>query len=159
MTPAHTYQLVYSCQFCLQWSVWSDSICELLTCQGWDWEFLFIYLFFFFLAAGCGMQDLSFLRLGIVPAPPAVEAPSLNHWTAREVRDLRVFRHWSGYGERERPGVWDSSTSSCVAPVPSYLWTRSFSIYRIMTWVPHAPGGWCLPASQSGVSRDSVTRC
>ena len=58
MTPAHTYQLVYSCQFCLQWSVWSDSICELLTCQGWDWEFLFIYLFFFFWRQGAACRIL-----------------------------------------------------------------------------------------------------
>ena len=40
--------------------------------------------FFFFLAAPCGMWDLS-SRLRIEPVPPALEAQSLNHWTAREV--------------------------------------------------------------------------
>ena len=30
-------------------------------------------------------------RPGIEPAPPAVEARSLNHWTAREVPNLNYF--------------------------------------------------------------------
>ena len=38
----------------------------------------FILFFFFFLL-------LQHARLGIEPAPPAVEARSLNHWTTREV--------------------------------------------------------------------------
>ena len=66
---------------------------------------VFIYLFIFlFLAAGCGRQDLSFLSLGVVPEPPAVEVPSLNHWTAREVRD-REFLDTEVDMEKERdPG-------------------------------------------------------
>ena len=40
--------------------------------------------FFFFLAALSSMRILV-PRPGIQPAPPAVEARSLNHWTAREV--------------------------------------------------------------------------
>ena len=47
------------------------------------------YHLFFFLAALRGMWDLS--SLGIEPMPPAVEAGSLNHWTAREVPDLPLF--------------------------------------------------------------------
>ena len=31
-------------------------------------------------------------RTGIEPAPPAVEARSLNHWTAREVPGVPLFR-------------------------------------------------------------------
>ena len=41
-------------------------------------------LVFFFLAAPHSLRDLS-SPPGIEPAPPAVEARSLNHWTAREV--------------------------------------------------------------------------
>ena len=36
-----------------------------------------------FLTIARGMWDLS--SLGIEPVPPAMEAWSLNHWTAREV--------------------------------------------------------------------------
>ena len=43
--------------------------------------------FFFLMAAPRGLRDLSSLR-GIKPAPPALEAWSLNHWTAKEVPGL-----------------------------------------------------------------------
>ena len=45
-------------------------------------------IFFFFLAA-CTTCGILVPRPGIEPAPPALEAWSLKHWTAREVpRDL-----------------------------------------------------------------------
>ena len=47
--------------------------------------FYFILLFYFIfwpLSAACGILVP---RPGIEPTPPALEAESLNHWTAREV--------------------------------------------------------------------------
>ena len=44
----------------------------------------FFCFVFVFLAAPCSMWDLS-SRPGIEPAPHALEAWSLNHWTSREV--------------------------------------------------------------------------
>ena len=46
--------------------------------------------FFFFLATPGGVWDLS-SRPGIEPTLPAVEAWSLNHWTAREVPRMLRF--------------------------------------------------------------------
>ena len=49
------------------------------------WAFLFIllfYTFFWLRREACG---ISVPWLGIEPGPPAVKAPSPNHWTAREV--------------------------------------------------------------------------
>ena len=40
---------------------------------------------------GCKACGILVPRPGIAPAPPAVEAWSLNHWTAREVPDSRNF--------------------------------------------------------------------
>ena len=37
-----------------------------------------------------------FPRLGIKPAPPAVEVPSLNHWVAREVLCSMLFHDNKG---------------------------------------------------------------
>ena len=45
---------------------------------------LLLLLLFFFLAVLCSMQDTSSLTRGWT-CDPAVEAESLNHWTAREV--------------------------------------------------------------------------
>ena len=42
------------------------------------------FVFVLFLAASHGMWDLS-SRPGTEPVPPAVDAWSLNHWTAKEV--------------------------------------------------------------------------
>ena len=51
---------------------------------------VFSFSFSFLLAVPHGMWDLP--RPGIKPMPPAVEARSLNHWTAREVLFLFVLR-------------------------------------------------------------------
>ena len=45
---------------------------------------------FFFLAAPHGLWDLS-SQPGIEPVPPAVEAQSPNHWTAREFPEVEAF--------------------------------------------------------------------
>ena len=45
--------------------------------------FIYIFILLYFLTAVCGMWKPS--ELGIKPAPPAVEAWSLNHWTISEV--------------------------------------------------------------------------
>ena len=73
--------------------------------KGWNWGKILVFLlFFFFLLAGF----LSFIYFiffwpcptacgilvpppGIEPAPPALEAWSLNHWTAREVPRFLYF--------------------------------------------------------------------
>ena len=46
-----------------------------------------IFFIYFF---GCGACGILVPQPGMEPMPPAVEAPNLNHWTAREVppRDL-----------------------------------------------------------------------
>ena len=51
--------------------------------------------FFFFLAEPRGLQDLSSLTRdpGIDSRPPAAEAWSPNHWTAREFPTLLSFLH------------------------------------------------------------------
>ena len=46
---------------------------------------IFIFFIFIFLAMPCGMQDLSSPTRETEPVPPALEAWSLNHWTARGV--------------------------------------------------------------------------
>jgi len=46
--------------------------------------------FFFFLAVPHGMWDLS-SQPEMEPVLPAVEAQSLNHWTAREVPTQKCF--------------------------------------------------------------------
>ena len=50
----------------------------------------FSFLFFFFWPrhAACGILAS---RPGIKPVPPALEAWSLNHWTAREVQEILLF--------------------------------------------------------------------
>ena len=45
-----------------------------------------------FLAVLRGMQDLSSPQPGIEPVPPAVEAWSPNHWTAREFPCILLFK-------------------------------------------------------------------
>ena len=47
-------------------------------------------IFFFFLAVQHGMWDLS-SQPEMEPVLPAVEAQSLNHWTAREVPTQKCF--------------------------------------------------------------------
>ena len=57
---------------------------------------LYFYLFIYFWPChtACGMRGILVPRLGIEPAPPAVEGWSLNHWTAREVPWVVYFRHF-----------------------------------------------------------------
>ena len=49
--------------------------------------------FFFFQFFGCAMWHVGIIvpQPGIEPMPPAVEAWSLNHWTAREVPKFFYF--------------------------------------------------------------------
>ena len=43
-------------------------------------------------------------RLGIEPVPPAVEAQSLNHWTAREVSSINfIFLKLHFYTFKQHP--------------------------------------------------------
>ena len=59
-------------------------------------DFFFFFFFFknnlkkTFLAAPCSMWDLS-SQSGIEPMPPALEAQTLTHWTAREVSLFSFF--------------------------------------------------------------------
>ena len=62
----------------------------------------------------CGMWNLV-PRPGIEPKPPALEARSLNHWTAREFPDVWLFKalictgHGAGYSkwlQREKSRKW-----------------------------------------------------
>ena len=46
---------------------------------------LFFKDIYLFLATLCGMWDFSSLTRDRTWGPPAVEAQSLNHWTAREI--------------------------------------------------------------------------
>ena len=59
-----------------------------------------LFFIFYFLAtppgAACGTLVP---RPGIKRMPPAVEAQSLNHWTAREVPDDQLFK-CKGFGDR-----------------------------------------------------------
>ena len=52
--------------------------------------FVFCLFFFLFLASLHGIQDLSSLTRDRTHAP-AVEAQSVNHWTAREVPSLHFL--------------------------------------------------------------------
>ena len=67
-------------QFCMnitgisKMTVWFDLI----------WFDFYLFIYFWAHCAACG---ISVPQPGIKPAPPIVEARSLNHWTAREVQD------------------------------------------------------------------------
>ena len=52
------------------------------------------FRFFSFFYFGCTTRYAGILvpRPGIEPSPPAVEARSLNHWTAREVQETSIFK-------------------------------------------------------------------
>ena len=57
-------------------------------------QYCFCFMFWFLVCEACGILAP---KPGIEPAPPALEAQSLNHWTAREVPsvvsvlDIEVF--------------------------------------------------------------------
>ena len=51
---------------------------------------LFIYLLLLFFWSRQAAGGILVPRPGIEPAPPAVEAQSLNHWTTREVQ-LHIY--------------------------------------------------------------------
>ena len=55
--------------------------------------FKFICCIFVFILLTC---MILFPRLGIKPAPPAVEVPSLNHWVAMEVLCSMLFHDNKG---------------------------------------------------------------
>ena len=52
-----------------------------------------ITFFFFFLATPRGMWNRSCWP-GIRPTPPCIERWSLNHWTAREVPKMNIWKAW-----------------------------------------------------------------
>ena len=52
---------------------------------------LSLSLSLFFSLISCGMRDLS-LQAGMEPMPPAMDAWSLNHWTAREVPTVQFLK-------------------------------------------------------------------
>ena len=54
----------------------------------------FLSFFFFFLTFGCRAAGRILVsQPGIKPAPPALEAMSLNHWTDKEVPPTLHFKH------------------------------------------------------------------
>ena len=59
-----------------------DMYCFIFT-----FKILFIYLYF-----GHAARGILVPQPGIEPAPPAVKAWSLNHWTSREVPDMYWFK-------------------------------------------------------------------
>ena len=67
---------------------------------------------FFFLWPHCATCGILVPRPGIEPAPPAVEAHSLNHWTAREVPGVlfykRIFIHFQCSQRSQIPCGWVS---------------------------------------------------
>ena len=69
------------------WSI-VDLQCVNFCCTAKWLSYTHIYILFFFLATPCGMWHAGSIFVpqpGIVPAPPALVAWSLNHWTAKEV--------------------------------------------------------------------------
>ena len=70
----------------------------------------------FFLAAPCSMRDLS-SPTRIEPSPPAVEARSPNHWTAREVLwHIFIFAYLTAFNTR-----WSSRLTWSLPPPPPIL--------------------------------------
>ena len=60
-------------------------------------KFLILWLKEFFLWPRCVACGILFRRPGIEPVPPAVEAWSPNHWTAREFLVERILVHLAYY--------------------------------------------------------------
>ena len=65
-------------------------------------------IFFFFFWPHCTACGILISRPGIEPAPPALEAQSLNHWTAREDPMLNFFTFFKN---KSRTVCWVSRVS------------------------------------------------
>ena len=108
--------------------------------RGWMLVFIFI-LFYYYHFGGPHHAACRILvpRPGIEPMPPAVEAGSLSHWTAREVPQMLIFKN------RAMGGV----DTPCDAEMPRLLpdaWTS----------VPSVHGQACTDSSREH-SRREVT--
>ena len=79
--------------------------------------FRFFFVIFWLLSVACGILVP---WTGIKPAPPALEAQSLNHWTARGVPRCSV--KWRRQSSKEYL-VW---YSSCRRDLRRCLWVCSF---------------------------------
>ena len=75
------------------------SVLGVLTWQKGKGDFWGLSLIFLWCGAGRGRHTLWHVRIlvpqpGVEPVPPAVEAQSLNHWTARQVPDSVIHIHF-----------------------------------------------------------------
>ena len=81
------------------------------------------WFFSFFFWPPCAVCGILVHRPGIKPMPPAVEAWSINHWTARKVPIFLtdIFVHWSRYFLGMNPKNWDCSLERNRKPASAYL--------------------------------------
>ena len=72
--------------------------------------FLILFSIRFFFFFGQEARSILVSRQGIKPVPPAVEAQSFNHWTAREVPHLFHIILITHCGMYHRPHFVDKKT-------------------------------------------------
>ena len=107
--------------------------------------FFIFYLFIFWLHfTACGILVP---WPGIEPGPTAVKAPSLNHWTAREIPRTSLEDKCCGKGGcRPPPGLktqcpyFHQVPIPCVRFPPSTLYTQSYLILRGRRYCVHFTG-------------------
>ena len=87
--------------------------------------------------------------LGIEPVPPAVEAWSLNHWTAREVPERSPFFNFSGWQPVGCPLVWSQFPhhveTGHLSVSPIRLWARWGQVVYLLSL--HTSRAWCRGGS------------
>ena len=88
--PAFLTSPALECGFFTTSATW-EAPKDSLLCHNFIYLFLFFTSFFFWLH--CVACEVLVPRPGIKPAPPALEAQSLNHWTAREVQPCHDFEY------------------------------------------------------------------